>query len=58
VLPWAGTAGVATSVATLVAVAAGWFDVHPAVIITTAITRTSKIEDVFIQLIKISPAHI
>jgi hypothetical protein len=49
---------VGTGVATVVAgVVTGWFEVHPAVIMTTAITRTSKIEDVFIQLIKISPAH-
>jgi hypothetical protein len=48
--------GVATFVATVVVgVVAGWFEVHPAVIMTTAITRTSKIEDVLIQLMKCSP---
>jgi hypothetical protein len=53
------TFAVGTGVATVVeGVVAGWFDVHPAVIRTAAITRTSISEDVFIQLIKISPAQI
>jgi len=48
--------GVATFVATVVVgVVAGWFEVHPAVIMTNATMRTSKIEDVLIQLMFISP---
>ena len=53
------TCVVGTGVATVVAgVVAGWLCVHPAVIMTTAIIRTSNSVEVFIQLIKISPAHI
>ena len=52
--------GVATFVVTVVVgVVAGWLEVHPAVIMTNATTRTSKIEDVLIQLMLISPiSHI
>jgi hypothetical protein len=47
--------GVAAIVAAIVAavvvgVVTGGVEVHPALIMTTAITRTSKIEDILIQL--------
>lgn len=51
VTTWVVGTGVATGVETVVVgVVAGGVDVHPAVIMTTAMTKTSNNEDTLIQL--------